>query len=71
MNLTVCLSKELGERVNKTAKSLHRSRNSIVKEAVDEWLERQVTSEWPKSFFDFASIEEVPDFQATRKEFKT
>lgn len=52
MNFNVYLNKETGERVTRIAKSLHRSRNSIVNEALEEWLGKH--TKWPKNFFDFS-----------------
>ncbi|MFV0339625.1 MAG: CopG family ribbon-helix-helix protein [Parachlamydiaceae bacterium] len=70
MNFTVYVSKKTGDRIAKMAKSLQRSRNSIVAEALDEWLDRHVVPKWPKSFFDFPSVGEVPDFRSYRKELQ-
>lgn len=53
MNFNVYVKKETGQRVTKVAKALHRSRNSIVNEALEEWLHKQASSEWPKGFFRF------------------
>ena len=36
MNFNVYLNKEVGKKITKMAKSLHRSRNSIVNEALEE-----------------------------------
>lgn len=68
MNFNVYVNKKTGERIRKIAKNLHRSRNSIVVEALDEWLDRHVKRQWPKKFFDFSPIEDVPDFKALRKD---
>lgn len=70
MNFNVYINKSTGERVSKMAKALHRSRNSIVTEALDEWLKNHSASKWPKNFFDFSPVEDVPDFRALRNELK-
>lgn len=70
MNFTVYVNKKTGERIDKVAKNLHRSRNSIIAEALDEWLDRHVLRQWPKSFFNFDQTEDVPDFKALRKDLK-
>lgn len=66
MNFNVYLNKGTGERVTQIAKSLHRSRNSIVNEALEEWLGKHTNSEWPKNFFDFSPIEDAPNFKSFR-----
>jgi hypothetical protein len=68
MNFNVYVNKKTGERITRVAKSLHRSRNSIITEALDEWLDSHTQSKWPKGFFDFTPIDDVPDFKETRKE---
>lgn len=70
MNFNVYLKKNIGEKVTRTAETFHRSRNSIVSEALEEWLDRHASSTWPKDFFDFEPIKTVPDFKKQRKELK-
>lgn len=70
MNFNVYLKKKTGEKITKVAKNLHRSRNSIVNEALEEWLLNHTKTKWPKNFFDFSSIEDVPDFKSLRKDLK-
>ena len=70
MKFNVYLKKETGERINRIAKKLHRSRNSIVSEALDEWLCKHSKSKWPENFFDFPPIENTPDFKALRNDLK-
>lgn len=70
MNFNVYMNQKTGDRVKKIAKKLHRSRNSIINEALEEWLESHASSDWPKGFFDFSPIKDVPNFKAFRDEFK-
>lgn len=68
MKLNIYLKEETRNKINKAAKKLHRSRNSIINEALDEWLEKHFPSQWPQGFFDFEPITDVPDFKEFRKE---
>lgn len=70
MNFNVYVNKNIGEKISKIAKASHRSRNSIVTEALELWLKEQRGSTWPEKFFDFDPIEDVPDFNAYRNELK-
>ncbi len=70
MNFNVYVKKGLGEKVTKMAKSLHRSRNSIVNEALEEWLGKHSNAKWQQGFFDFQPIEDVPDFKSFRSDLK-
>jgi hypothetical protein len=70
MNFNVYVNKKIGDRLSRIAKSMHRSRNSIINEALEEWLASHSNSKWPSKFFEFSPIEDVPDFKAFRKELK-
>lgn len=70
MNFNVYLKKQTGEKVTKIAKSLHRSRNSIVNEALEEWLSKHTKTEWPPDFFNFSPIYDVPDFKEFRNDLQ-
>jgi len=70
MNFNVYLNKETGKRVTQIAKTLHRSRNSIVNEALEEWLDKRTKTKWPKNFFDFSPIVDAPDFKSLRSDLK-
>lgn len=67
MNFNVYVKKDVGEKITKMAEVLHRSRNSIVAEALDEWIKHHTPSQWPKHFFDFETIQDLPDFKNLRK----
>ena len=68
MNFNVYMNKKTGEKITKIAKDLQRSRNSIITEALEEWLLRHGQSEWPKDFFNFPPIEDMPDFESLRSD---
>lgn len=70
MNFNIYIKKDNGERVTRLAKALNRTRNSIINEALEEWLEKHTKTKWPKAFFDFSPIEDVPDFKSLRKDLK-
>lgn len=70
MNFNVYLNKQTGEKVTLLAKSLRRSRNSIVNEALEEWLSNHSKTSWPEHFFDFSPFEDTPDFKALRSDLK-
>ena len=50
----------------------HRSKNAIIREALEQWLsQHHPTSTWPSHFFDFKAVEEAPDFSLTRNELSS
>lgn len=70
MNFNIYLKKVTGEKVTQMAKSLHRSRNSIINEALEEWLDKHTKTKWPKNFFNFSPIEDAPNFKSFRDDLK-
>ena len=67
MTFSIYVHKELSRKIMRLTKSLGRSRNSIINEALEEWLSKHTSKKWPKGFFDFEPIEDVPDFEVLRK----
>lgn len=70
MNFNIYIKKEIGDKINNAAKHFHKSRNSIVNEALEEWLKNHTKTEWPENFFDFSPAEDVPDFKTLREDLK-
>ena len=70
MNFNIYLKKELADKVSELSQALNRSRNSIINEALEYWVKKHERRAWPKNFFDFEPISDVPNFKALRKELK-
>lgn len=70
MTFTIYVNKELAEKIMQTSKSLRRSRNSIINEALEDWLSKNTSKTWPEGFFDFEPIKDVPNFEELRKNAK-
>lgn len=70
MNFTVYIEDFMAEKVIAVAKIQGKTRNAIVREALEEWYERHAISHWEPGFFDFEPISDLPDFSNYRLEFK-
>lgn len=68
MNFNVYVPKDIGAKLSRATEALHCSRNSIVTEALAQWLEVHLPSKWPKGFFAFSPMQDVPDFKALRSD---
>ena len=69
MNLSVYLPQKLVSKISHVAKAQHVSKNSIMKEALEEWIANHCpNSSWPPHFFDFQAVKDVPDFSSYRSE---
>ena len=69
MNLSVYLTQKLVSKLSTIAQQQHTSKNAIVREALEEWLDHHhPSSNWPPHFFDFQAVKETPDFSSYRSE---
>lgn len=53
MNVNVYLENELANQVSNIAKRVHKSRNAIIREALQEWVRRYQGKQWPDSILKF------------------
>ena len=51
-------------------REFHCSRNSIVTEALCDWIQAYRSSRWPEGFFDFTPMDDVPDFKELRSDLQ-
>ena len=69
MNISIYLPKQLEAQLSLIARERHLSKNSIVRQALEEWIiQHSPHSSWPPHFFDFEPIKETPDFSSYRQE---
>jgi predicted transcriptional regulator len=66
MNFNIYLDDETGQLLNKVAKKSGESRNSLVRQAVSEWLKRQGKPQWPREVLAFEGMADMPLFEASR-----
>lgn len=65
VNFSIYLDPETGARLAKAAKRSGRTRNSVIGEAIQQWLERTGPTEWPRELLD-AEPEDFEPFEALR-----
>lgn len=70
MNLSIYIDKELAKKITELSKALKRTRNSVINEAIENWIEKQNKSEWPKRFFEFEALPDFPSSKELRKGLK-
>lgn len=69
MNMSIYLPKQLESKLSLISQQLHISKNSIVREALEDWMVRHSPpSKWRPHFFDFEPIKESPNFESYREE---
>ncbi len=67
MNINIYIEDQLARQLSTFSQKLHRKRNSIVREAIREWLEKHTSTKWPKSILEFKGIKDFPDISELRK----
>ena len=68
MNINIYIEDKLAEQLSKYANKFHRKRNSIVREAIRDWLSKHTEQKWPNSILRFNGIREFPDVKELRKD---
>jgi len=69
MNFSVYLPDPTVSRLSLAAEKRHASKNAIIREALEEWLDHHCPpSSWPPHFFDFQALKETPDFSSYRND---
>ncbi len=70
MNINIYVENNLGQQLQEFAKTLHKSRNAIIREALQEWVAHHKALEWPPCILNFNGLKEskTPRFESTRRE---
>ena len=67
MNLNIYIEDHLARQLSAQAEKLHRKKNSIIREALAEWLKKYNSKSWPSSVIEFQGIEDWDDISSLRK----
>ncbi len=74
MHFNIYLDDSLGEKLIKATKASHKSRNALIREAIDLWLKTNDKSSWPKQILDFKGKDggesSFPAFESHRDDLK-
>ena len=68
MNFSLHLNDEIVHRLNAAAQATGKSRNALIREAVEEWLERRARGQWPEEVRGFQGVPEAVPFEQARAE---
>lgn len=68
MNINIYIEDQLAIQLSQYAKKFHKKRNSIVREAIKDWLKKHEQSQWSKSVMQFKGICDFPDISEIRKD---
>lgn len=70
MNINIYIENNLGNQLTGIAKTLHKARNAIIREAIQEWIVHHKTQQWPPCIRNFKGLREkkIPRFESYRDE---
>jgi len=68
MNFNIYLDEDLGSRLLEAAKESQKSRNGLIREAIDLWLQTKESNDWPEDIMQFTGIKGFPSFESHRDE---
>lgn len=68
MNFNIYLDEDLGGRLLEVAKESQKSRNGLIREAIDMWLQTKELNDWPDEIMHFKGINGLPSFESYRDE---
>ncbi len=67
MNFNIYLDDEAGKRLTHLARQCRKSRNALIRDAVDAWLERSEHKGWPDEVESFQGDPDSPAFETYRE----
>ena len=70
MTFSVYLDDKLAKRLNRIAIESGKTRNALIRKAVEELLVKSRSERWPDAVLRFKGIRGAPRFEKTRKELK-
>ena len=68
MNFNIYLEDELGNNLVTIAEKLGKTRNSIIREALKDYIDKQMSEQWPETILVFKGIDEGIDFESYRQD---
>ena len=70
MHFNVYIDDETGQQLTHSAKQVGESRNSLIRRAVSDWLERQGKPHWPDEVLNFKGMANMVLFEGSRSRLK-
>jgi len=70
MNFNIYLEDELGNDLIVIAEKLGKTRNSLVREAISEFIKKQYSLEWSSTIQDFTGVDDGIEFESYRNDLQ-
>ncbi|CAN5224324.1 ribbon-helix-helix domain-containing protein [soil metagenome] len=66
MHFNIYIDDETGLQLNHLVKNSHRSRNALIREAIEQWLQQKLKPQWPNEVLQFKGVKDYPPFESHR-----
>jgi hypothetical protein len=70
MHFNIYLDDQTGRELAAAAQETGETRNALIRQAVQEWLDRHGKTEWPEAVRGFEGLPEMPPFEENRIQLK-
>lgn len=68
MHFNIYIDDTVGMKLNKLAKTSGKTRNALIREAIEEWVNQQTNPQWPDKILTFQGMKDFPPFESHRKD---
>ncbi|MGA7981167.1 MAG: ribbon-helix-helix domain-containing protein [Chromatiaceae bacterium] len=68
MHFNIYVNDDVGKRLSELARQSGKTRNAVIREAIELWIVRNRCSGWPAAVLEFEGVPDAPYFEAYRDE---
>ena len=68
MNFNIYLNDDVGKCLSELARQSGKTRNAVIREAIDLWIARYRCAGWPTAVLEFEGVPDAPKFEGYRDE---
>lgn len=68
MHFNIYLDDITGQQLKQLAQESGQSRNALIRQAINQWLEQQSKPQWPKAVMNFKGLGDTPAFESHRND---
>lgn len=70
MHFNVYIDDQAGKQLNAAAKKMGKTRNALIREAIQSWITRRAQPQWPEAIIKFQGIANMPRFESYRDQLR-
>ena len=70
MNFNIYIEDKLGKQLKQATESTGKSKNALIREALKEWFQHHLITQWPETVLQHRGIENFQPFESHRSELQ-